>query len=37
MSTTEELIEEYRKKKEKIMSMGGLEAIEKRHKGGQRE
>ena len=35
MSTTDELIEEYRKKRQKIMEMGGTEAIEKRHKGGQ--
>ena len=35
MSTTEELIEEYKKKRKKIESMGGPEAIEKRHKGGQ--
>jgi acetyl-CoA carboxylase carboxyltransferase component len=35
MSTTDELIEEYRKKRQKITEMGGTEAIEKRHKGGQ--
>ena len=35
MATTEELIESYRKKREKLLSMGGPEAIEKRHKGGQ--
>jgi len=35
MSSTEELIEEYRKKRQKITEMGGPEAVEKRHKGGQ--
>ncbi|MFH1031387.1 MAG: acyl-CoA carboxylase subunit beta [Chloroflexota bacterium] len=35
MATTEELIEEYRKKRQKILDMGGAEAINKRHKGGQ--
>ena len=35
MASTEELIEEYKKKREKILAMGGPAAIEKRHKGGQ--
>ena len=35
MATTEELIEQYKQKREKIKEMGGTEAIEKRHKGGQ--
>ncbi len=35
MATTEELIEEYKQKREKILAMGGPEAIDKRHKGGQ--
>ena len=35
MSSTEELIEKYKQKREKILAMGGPEAIEKRHKGGQ--
>jgi len=35
MSTTEELIEEYRKKRQKIMQMASPEAIEKRHQGNQ--
>jgi len=35
MATTDELIEEYRQKRQKIMAMGSAEAIEKRHKGGQ--
>ncbi|MDP2931210.1 MAG: acyl-CoA carboxylase subunit beta [Chloroflexota bacterium] len=35
MATTKELIEEYRKRREKILQMGGPEAIEQRHKGGQ--
>ncbi len=35
MATTEELIEQYKQKREKIKEMGGAEAIEKRHKGGQ--
>ncbi len=35
MATTKELIEEYKRKREKIKEMGGAEAIEKRHKGGQ--
>ncbi|MFC2001870.1 acyl-CoA carboxylase subunit beta [Chloroflexota bacterium] len=35
MSTTRELIEEYKKKREKILAMGGPEAIEKRHKAEQ--
>jgi len=35
MSTSEELIEQLKQKKEKIMAMGSPEAIEKRHQGGQ--
>ncbi len=35
MVTNKELIEEYKRKREKIKEMGGAEAIEKRHKGGQ--
>jgi acetyl-CoA carboxylase carboxyltransferase component len=35
MSTTAELIEEYKRKREKIKQMGGPAAIEKRHKEGQ--
>jgi len=35
MATTEELIEEYKQKRAKILAMGGPEAIEKRHKRGQ--
>ncbi len=35
MKTTKELIEEYQQKRQKIMAMGGAEAIEKRHKAGQ--
>ncbi len=35
MATTKELIEEYQQKRQKIKEMGGAEAIEKRHKGGQ--
>jgi acetyl-CoA carboxylase carboxyltransferase component len=35
MGTTEELIEEYRQKRAKILAMGGSAAIEKRHKEGQ--
>jgi acetyl-CoA carboxylase carboxyltransferase component len=35
MATTEELIEEYRKKRQKIVEMGSPEAIKKRHEGGQ--
>jgi acetyl-CoA carboxylase carboxyltransferase component len=35
MVTIKELIEEYKRKREKIKEMGGAEAIEKRHKGGQ--
>jgi acetyl-CoA carboxylase carboxyltransferase component len=35
MGSTEDLIEEYRRKRQKIVEMGGAEAIEKRHKGGQ--
>ncbi len=35
MATTKELIEEYQRKRQKILEMGGTEAIEKRHQGGQ--
>jgi len=35
MGTTKELIEEYQRKRQKIQEMGGAEAIERRHKGGQ--
>ncbi len=35
MPTNEELIEEYKRKREKILQMGGAEAIDKRHKKGQ--
>ena len=35
MATTEELIEEYKQKREKIKQMADAEAIEKRHTGGQ--
>ncbi len=35
MASTEELIEEYRKRRARIMEMGGAEAIEKRHQRGQ--
>jgi acetyl-CoA carboxylase carboxyltransferase component len=35
MATTQELIDDYRQKREKITSMGGPEAIKKRHDGGQ--
>ena len=35
MPTTEELIEEYRRKRGKILQMASPEVIEKRHKGGQ--
>ena len=35
MAAPNEQIEEYKKKRQKIMEMGGAEAIEKRHKGGQ--
>ena len=35
MATTEELIEEYKQKRQKVLSMGGAEAIEKRHQGGR--
>jgi len=31
MSTTEELIEQYKQKRQKILEMGGAAAIEKRH------
>jgi len=35
VATTEELIEEYKQKRAKILAMGGPEAIEKRHQRGQ--
>ncbi|MBI2851308.1 MAG: acyl-CoA carboxylase subunit beta [Chloroflexi bacterium] len=35
MATTKELIEEYKRKRQKIQAMEGAEAIDKRHKGGQ--
>ncbi len=35
MATTQELIEEYKRRRQKIMEMGGAEAIEKRHKEGK--
>jgi len=35
MATTAELIEEYKRKRQKILQMASPEAIEKRHKGGQ--
>jgi len=35
MATSKELIEEYKRKREQIKEMGGAEAIEKRHQGGQ--
>ncbi len=35
MAKTKELIEEYKRKRAKIIAMGGAEAIEKRHKEGQ--
>src|SRR3989304_2998447 len=35
MATTKELIEEYKKKKAKILQMSSPDAIEKRHQGGQ--
>ena len=35
MSSTEDLIEQYKQKRQKIMEMGGAAAIEKRHEGGQ--
>ena len=35
MPTTDELIEEYKRKREKIVQMAPPEVIEKRHKGGQ--
>ncbi len=35
MATTNELIEQYKQKREKILQMGGAEAIEKRHQKGQ--
>ena len=35
MATTKELIEEYRRKRQKIKEMGGTEAIDRRHQRGQ--
>lgn len=35
MATTQELIDDYRRRREHITSMGGPEAIKKRHDGGQ--
>ena len=35
MATTKELIEEYKQRRDKILQMGGPQAIEKRHKKGQ--
>ena len=35
MATTEELIEEYKQKRERILQMGGAKAIEERHEKGQ--
>ena len=35
MATTEELIEEYKRKREKILQMGGAEAVERQHKEGK--
>ncbi len=35
MSSTEDLIEQYKQKRQKITEMGGAAAIEKRHAGGQ--
>jgi acetyl-CoA carboxylase carboxyltransferase component len=35
MSSTEDLIEQYKQKRQKIMEMGGAAAVEKRHEGGQ--
>jgi len=35
MATTQELIEEYQRRREKILQMAAPEKIEKRHKGGQ--
>src|SRR4030042_1407043 len=35
MATTQELIDDYRQRREKITRMGGPEAIKKRHEGGQ--
>jgi len=35
MASTNELIEEYQKRRKKILEMGGAEAVEKRHKKGQ--
>jgi len=35
MATTQELIDDYRQRREKITSMGGADAVKKRHDGGQ--
>jgi len=35
LSSTEDLIEQYKQKRQKIIEMGGAAAIEKRHEGGQ--
>jgi len=35
MATTEELLEEYKQKREKILQMGGAAAVEKQHKEGK--
>lgn len=35
MATTQELLEEYRRKREKILQMASDKVIEQRHKGGQ--
>ncbi len=35
MASTEDLLNEYQQKRQKIKEMGGAEAIERRHKGGQ--
>jgi len=35
MATTKEIIEEYRRRREKVKEMGSAEAVERRHKGGQ--
>ena len=35
MASTEDLIQQYQQKRQKIMEMGGAAAIEKRHQAGQ--
>ncbi len=35
MATTKELLEDYQRRRQKILEMGGVDQIEKRHKGGQ--